>query len=630
MRRALSLGFLGLLGLVLAWPVRAAADITNLGLTLPSALLTVLDDWVFFHVGPTSRLHALDAANGTVVDLNKVGTVVGAVGNTVYFYVLEAHQNDDLNYDGDKNDFVFHTFDRATGDIDNLAVAQSGISMSIPMSASLMAFLTSESHEARNYNEDGDFNDFVVRILETGTGTARTLPYAVRPFPLPAPGDDMVALAVDEATHGNVDLNGDGDKLDQVLHVHDTRSGMTTNVGIAAFFSLAQGRSVTFSVFEGAQGGADLNGDGDARDSVVHVYDLATGLVQNTGLASGITYVVGGSVVFWVSESSQGRDLNSDLDTADYILHTLDPTTALTTNLGLAVRNAELRAQDGLAFFPVSEADHGDLNGDGDATDGVLHVFASGMVTNLGVEASAYRGSPTRIAAAVVEAAQGGADLNGDGDSGDEVLHVFDRSSGVWTNLKRHSVTFDVADDIVLFQVSEQESAADMNGDGDAVDFVYFAHDAIEGATGNLRLAGRQGQRVQPSWAPFEMRVSGGAAVFVVNERSQGADLNGDGFLDDAVLHLARPPFAATIATLRADLAELGESGSIDQGAERALSAILAAAARQVEGGHAGAAAAQLRAFANLVRALVRSGGVPEAEGQQLIDDAVEVAEGLG
>lgn len=146
MRRALC----GLLVVALLLPVRATADIVNLGLALPSASLTVLDQWVFFNAGPTSILHALNAATDTVLSLNRVGTVVGSVGDTVYFYVLEGHQNADLNGDGDRNDFVFHTFDRSTGAIANLQVSRSGVSMSIPMSSSLLAFVTSENAEIQN------------------------------------------------------------------------------------------------------------------------------------------------------------------------------------------------------------------------------------------------------------------------------------------------------------------------------------------------------------------------------------------------------------------------------------------------------------------------------------------------
>lgn len=558
----------GLLVVGLLLPVRAGADITNFALALPSGELRILDGWAFVHVGPLSHLHAVNMATDSVVNLNLVATAVGSIGDTVYFYVLEGHQNADLNGDGDRTDFVFHTFHRTSGAITNLRIAQSGVSMSsIPMSASLLAFLTSENAEIRNHNGDGDFNDHVVRVIDTATATARTLPYAVGFSPFPAPGDEMVAIAVDEASQGFIGLNGDGDTLDRVLHVHDLRTGVTTNVGLAAFSILAVGRHVVFGVFEGAQGGVDRNGDGDAFDTVLHVYDLDAGTVTNTGLATGLFHSVDDLVLFQVSEAAQSEDLNADLDTIDSVLHRVDPATALTTNLGFSLANAELRSQAGLAFFSVSESDHGDLNGDGDAGDGVLHIYSSGTITNLGVAASAFRGSATRIATSVMETAQGNVDLNGDGDANDAVLYVFDRLSGVWTNVRRHSVHFDVSDGLIIFQVPEAESATDLNGDGDAVDVVYFAHDPVAITTENLRLAGRQGAPTLAS-ASFIMGAAGDSAVFIVHEALQGADLNGDGSRDDEVLHLARPPFAANIEPL-ADAGQdvtliLGETGSFD------------------------------------------------------------------
>src|SRR5882672_11433868 len=66
-----------------------------------------------------------------------------------------------------------------------------------------------------------------------------------------------------------------------------------------------------------------------------------------------------------------------------------------------------------------------DLNGDGDATDTVVHLFQAGQpVVNLGQAAVEVALSPAWIAALVSEHDQGGVDLDGDGDSADTVLQV--------------------------------------------------------------------------------------------------------------------------------------------------------------------------------------------------------------
>lgn len=122
----------------------------------------------------------------------------------------------------------------------------------------------------------------------------------------------------------------------------------------------------------------------------------------------------------------------------------------------------------------------------------------------------------------------------------------------------------------------------------------------------------------------------GRSVVFSVFEGAQGAaDRNGDGDAVNTVLHVARPPFAATIETLRADLADSATSGAIGHGNAAALAAILESAARFADDGLTDAAAAQLHAFATMPNGLIEAGRVSEAVGRPLIDDALEIAEGL-
>ncbi len=101
----------------------------------------------------------------------------------------------------------------------------------------------------------------------------------------------------------------------------------TTNVGFDAFNILIDGNLVVFRVRESAQGfgGTDLNGDGDTSDSVLHVFDSSTSTTTNVGLAVfGEPLIDGNHVVFRVRESAQGfggTDLNGDGDTLDSVVH---------------------------------------------------------------------------------------------------------------------------------------------------------------------------------------------------------------------------------------------------------------------------------------------------------------------
>ncbi|MBI4582740.1 MAG: hypothetical protein HY717_01720 [Planctomycetes bacterium] len=73
------------------------------------------------------------------------------------------------------------------------------------------------------------------------------------------------------------DFNGDGDTDDWIIEVYDARDRETTRLRLSLeeYFSfLLRAGVLAFSVSEEAQGGQDLNGDGDAEDCVLHLADL--------------------------------------------------------------------------------------------------------------------------------------------------------------------------------------------------------------------------------------------------------------------------------------------------------------------------------------------------------------------
>ena len=148
---------------------------------------------------------------------------------------------------------------------------------------------------------------------------------------------DRITISVSEARQGT-DLNGDGDTLDTVFHVHDAATSTTVNVGLAIGGFVLDGNLVAFSVFEARQG-TDLNGDGDTSDGVLHVHDAATSTTVNVGLAvsDDLAFLDGERMAFLVREARQGNtDLNGDGDTGDAVLHLHDAATSATVNVGLA------------------------------------------------------------------------------------------------------------------------------------------------------------------------------------------------------------------------------------------------------------------------------------------------------
>ena len=246
--------------------------------------------------------------------------------------------------------------------------------------------------------------------------------------------NNLVVFSVNEDSQGNTDLNGDGDKKDFVLHIYDHSTGVTTNLKIIDNAErLISNNLVVFSVREGNQR-IDLNEDEDSVDGVLHIYDRTSGAITNLKLAGSASSISNNLVVLEVHEDSQGNtDLNGDGDAKDFnVLHIYDHSTGVTTNLELDTRFNQSIIDDNLVVFGVREDSQGntDLNGDGDKKDFVLHIYdhSTEETTNLGVYGTSVQLDGNLIALTISENSQGNADLNGDGDTNDDVLHVIELS----------------------------------------------------------------------------------------------------------------------------------------------------------------------------------------------------------
>ena len=127
-----------------------------------------------------------------------------------------------------------------------------------------------------------------------------------------------LCFRVDEAAEGGMDLDGDGDALDSVLVAYDAESDrlMEANLALTPEAPRVIDERVHFMVRESRYGGADLNGDGDAEDDVPFWLDLETGETHNTGFASLRKPIAFGRwLALRVRESDQGDgSLNGDGD----------------------------------------------------------------------------------------------------------------------------------------------------------------------------------------------------------------------------------------------------------------------------------------------------------------------------
>jgi hypothetical protein len=206
---------------------------------------------------------------------------------------------------------------------------------------------------------------------------------------------------------------------------------------------------------EASQGSADLNGDGDFSDEVAHVWNLQTGDIDNLGVATRIDHTdrdirihkdvvfEDGVAMFKAWESAQNADLNGDGDMLDSVVHIWEAGSTNLTNSGLAVdETTHLYTAGGAGLILADEADQGvDLDGDGDATGMVAHGWRAGSgLTNLEVEAfdlGFTSEDPHSEGAQIVIAAHEAfaRDLNSDGDDADFVTHLWDGATGTLTNL---------------------------------------------------------------------------------------------------------------------------------------------------------------------------------------------------
>ena len=142
---------------------------------------------------------------------------------------------------------------------------------------------------------------------------------------------DHVILVTPEAAQG-ADLNGDGDLGDRVIQIA-LAPGLPRSLGFAVEDFVASDTLVAFRVREAAQGGQDLNGDGDTDDDVLFVYDLRTDTLFPTGQAvtpcrleacdPRLPYrPLVDTVRFLTLEVAQGADLTGDDDLDDLVLQT--------------------------------------------------------------------------------------------------------------------------------------------------------------------------------------------------------------------------------------------------------------------------------------------------------------------
>ncbi|HEX6885183.1 MAG TPA: hypothetical protein VF530_17545 [Planctomycetota bacterium] len=470
----------------------------------------------------------------------------------------------DRNGDGDTLDLVPAVLDLADGSLTDLGLAVSSSPLATVVGEVLIALGVPESAQgSSDLNGDGDALDTVLHVYDASTRTTTNTALAMASL-APAIGLGVVAFGVSESAQGATDLDGDGTATGNVLHVFDSRTGITTSAQRSITSRpIFHDHAFAFTTDE-ASAGADLNGDGDQDDtSILQTYDLVLGGGVSVPLAvAGIP--LGALVEDWYTladEAAQGQDLNGDLDLLDGVLLAVEPHLGSLQPTAITSFPSPLALSDGerLAVF-ATEEDGVDRNGDAVLDDTYAALIEPGpgtiFVADLPLTFAAQSLALTPHGVAFVVSEDEVGDRNGNGLGGESILHLMDAMTGTVTSIDLEALTLQAAGDFVVFARLETSGSIqeDRNGDGDVDDLVFSLLDTRTGLLSDTALAAGGG-----------LVASAGALLIPFDELAQATDRNGDG--DTADLVWVRHELATGVqTTLAASIAQVDGVGLADDG----------------------------------------------------------------
>ena len=502
------------------------------------------------------------------------GLAVGQVFGTGLLRVVaasEAGEGRDLDGDGDLDDHVAQILD-----LQFKTRADTGLALDPAMfrdvapppdvatSDALAVFVVSELATGSDANGNGIPGENTTWIAERATGHVRSLDFAhvhaevageiavletfdavgrMRVFDgsdgslTTLPVENAVLLLVDEdyvaftlPEDGAVDLNGDGDSDDpSVLQLYRTESRAIVNTGWATREVRRCGGWLGFLVDEREQGDADLDGRPGEGAAFVALDPLAGDeRIPHLAVTGFASFGRETSRFYLQQDERLLEDRNGDGDALDRVPLIYDANRDSVLAPGLAASFPLIESHSHLGIV-VDEAAQGaqDLDGDGLASSGVLHVIgASGEVLNLALPGQWFSGWYSNLYAARTER---GEDLNGDGDRNDTVLLDWSERTPAGRNVGVAVGSLEGTwPEQALLTLMEFFQGVDANDDGDEQDIVLAAYDASDGRVRSLGI----GVQVLPG--PVSSLAS---TAVLVSEQAQGADLNADGDLLDQVLH---------------------------------------------------------------------------------------------
>jgi hypothetical protein len=256
---------LDVLALVYDPETRNTRVLGSLGLSV----LPELDPVVLFEGAPGDYpfVWLYDARRDLLVSTGFAGTIVRSLVDRLVITVDEQTQGQDLDRNGFLDGLVPVLYDLESGSSEVLPIDAVDV-ISTERSLLLRA---RESASRRDWNGDGDQDDRVLFSWNPLDG--RLVNTRLSPFEVVSLGDALALLELDESALSR-DLNDDGDEDDFVLHVYGTFDRRLTNLSLATLSVLGTGLSSALCGVNEARQGADLNGDGDQDDVVLHLTEV--------------------------------------------------------------------------------------------------------------------------------------------------------------------------------------------------------------------------------------------------------------------------------------------------------------------------------------------------------------------
>jgi len=534
-------------------------------------------------------LHRLDVDTLEIVNLGIAlrGPIL-ASDERFAFLASERDEGADLNNDGDAQDGVWHVYDPkrivSSTNPRNLGLATPASGKPGIGTTGGFVLVVSEAAQGADFNGDQDLGDDV--LLSFVDASEALLPIGGPPWaagtPLVASGPRVLYTGTEFGTL--IDYSGDGDASDFVLGsvffdgvglaVYEAVGPLRPRAVVRGAYAMA-GSTAVYLIDEAATGATDLNGDGDANDGIIALYDFKNGqgeILPNDPalgplpLAGSAVYgfaTADARVIVGIDEAGQKRDFNVDQDMADVILAWIDTANAprRLNVLGLTLGATPPVAHGELGLVTVSEAASAlvvgvDYNLDGDIGDEVAFVVnmssIPGSTQNLGLAAGSLSLRGTDAVIGVFEGSQSGTDFNGDTDIFDLVPFYVDLSRpspsfrSLGTAAHAHVLLRSPTEVRIGLLIPEQPLTlrADVNGDGDSDDNAVIWIDLTSATTPPVvlpptpQVVGIGAFAVSP---PVVIDLD--LLLFATSERMAGLDLNGDGDAEDTLLRIGfRPP----------------------------------------------------------------------------------------